>query len=770
MPLFSLSFLVGVCGILFFSAIPPLFILMVAFLWSFVFYFLKKNKKRVLFIGMMGGCCLVMWFAHQRLCCQLPLNVENKQITLIGFIASIPKIEDGNVSFVFRPNNKQNFPEGFHVKRIKLSWYRTDEFPCPGQEWQLTVKLKRPHGFANPGGFDYEAYLFEENIGATGYVMNAADHHLIKTTREHYPITRLRYRLQNELFQLFKDQELSGFLSALIVGNRDYITDQQWDILRKTGTNHLIAIAGLHIGIVIGLVFFLIHFLWRQMPALTLKIPSPIVAAIFSLMAAIFYALLAGFPIQTQRALIMASVFLSAIILKRYINHWHSYFLALLFVLIVNPLNVMLVGFWMSFIAVGVILYAMNDRTKWDTKSEKTNNQFLNLWNRLGKVQCVIMVGLIPITLFVFHEISFVSPIANIIAVPWFALVIVPLCFFGALFLLINKTIAYGLLWMALKNLQVLWSILEKLSQTPILSWHHVIRHLIILFLSMTGVFLLLMPKKTKWRFISILFFIPLMMTNAPTPKLGEIWLTVLDVGQGLATVVQTQHHVLIYDAGPKFSEHFDAGNAVILPYLDYNDIHHVDRLVISHGDEDHIGGANSILQTMKVDSIYSSVPERLREDAEYCLTGQYWDWDGVHFEMLNPSDKQYEGNNSSCVLKISNGKQSLLLTGDIEKQIERALIQNNPYQLSSAILVAPHHGSITSSSPLFVNHVHPQWVIFSTGYLNRFHFPSKTVIQRYEQIGAKPLNTAYSGAIEIDLKDRMTVSQYRITNKKIWR
>lgn len=746
MRVFVLSFLAGVCGIWVFSYVPGLFLLFVGLLVVIILYLRFSNKMVVAILGVMCGFCWVMLYAQMQLAHRLPISQEGKVLAVFGKVISLPQVKQNFTSFVFQTNKR----------KLKLNWYNPQKTIHPGDVWHLHVKLKRPHGFMNSGGFDYEAYLFAKGISATGYVVSKGGNKLIAISYAQ-SFNRLRQLLQQKIQQLFANQALIGFMLALVVGDRTSVAPGQWQILRHTGTNHLIAIAGLHVGLVAGFTFFLINFLWRRIRWLTLRFSSQQAAAIFGLVAALFYSLLSGFSLQTERAFVMLLFLLSALLFKRRVMPWYSWSLALLTVLLLNPLNVINISFWMSFVTVAAIIYCTVGRVGQN-----------KIWRKYGKIQLVIMVAVIPLSLLVFNEASLISIVANIIAVPWFGFIIMPLCFLGAMALCINQHFGFIFLWLAFKNLQGLWVILQFLAALPHIIVHFSIPNIWLFGFMLIAVILVLAPCKFPAKYLAIVFLLPLLTYKFPAPKNNHVWFTLLDVGQGLASVVRTRNHVLIYDTGPKFSEGFDAGSAVILPYLRYYGINNVDLLMVSHGDNDHIGGAQSILQNIKVNRILTSVPQKIGHSANYCYCGQHWNWDGVKFKVLSPpKGEKYSGNNSSCVLRIETGKQSILLTGDIQKSVEDRLLKSGD-DLSATILVAPHHGSRTSSSPGFVQVVYPKIVLYPTGYRNRFHFPSLVVRRRYQKTGAKEYNTAYTGAIFLKLNGHDLLTQlYRV--RHLW-
>jgi len=757
---FVISFLLGVSSLLFFRAIPP-FILIILLLMvsACLFFYFRNNVTKIIFAAMLGFFW-VMFFALIQTNSILPKKLENKKVSITGVVSSIPVNYKDHVSFIF---NTKQINGVSRKKKIKLSWYDSHIHLLPGEVRRLIVRLKRPHGLMNPGGFDYEAWLFQNRIDAIGYVVYNAPPHSINLQFSWQLINRLRYKILKNINSYFSKQPLVGFLTALSIGFRKNITQQQWAVLKLTGTNHLIAIAGLHIGILAGFIYFLFDFLWRRFADLPLKIASPKVAILASLLVACFYGLLAGFSIQTQRALIMLAVFSIAILVSRKMSVWQGYIFALFIVLVFNPFSIISPGFWLSFIIVAAILYRFSG-----FRSRQ------NFFWKMVNMQWVIMLSVLPLSLWYFHEVSWVSCFANIIAVPWFSFIIIPCCFLGVIVLMINHCLGCYLLGFVLKNLEFFWDFLHWIVQLPHLNVQYYLSNEWTFLFLVLSVFLLLSPRGFSGKYLSLFLVLPCFFPKQPILSFGAFKFTLLDVGQGLASVIRTQHHVLLFDTGPRYGVTSDAGERVILPYLASQSIHQVNMLVVSHGDSDHIGGARSVIKKIKVNAILSSVPNYFQRfkysNVKACHQGQHWVWDGVEFTMLSPVFGQpYLGNNSSCVLHVKSLNQSLLLTGDIEKLTESHLDKTFPQQLSAEILVAPHHGSDSSSSQAFIQAVHPHYVLYPVGYLNRFHFPSQVVMARYRHQGSIQLNTAALGAIDFLTGSRLSYDAYRLKNKHIW-
>ena len=367
--------------------------------------------------------------------------------------------------------------------------------------------------------------------------------------------------------------------------------------------------------------------------------------------------------------------------------------------------------------------------------------------------------------------------------IPWIGLVILPLSLCGGLTLLlphILHPIAHTLLYGAERSTALLFYGLEKLSLIPLASFHWGINNIWILLMAILGALLLLAPKNFPGRWLGAIYFLPIFFFKPLNLKPGEFNFTLLDVGQGLASVVSTQHHTLVYDTGLKINPDLDSGNLILLPFLYHLNLHHIDTLMVSHGDSDHIGGANSLLSEIRVDRILTSVPGRfVTPHAEFCQAGQHWQWDGVNFNVLFPPQSAYTNprtlfinNNASCILKVSNSHHSVLLTGDLEILGQNWLLQNRQTSLKTEVLQAPHHGSINAANPAFLTAVKPKYVLFPIGFENRFHFPQPKSLAIYTQTGAKLLNTATNGAITFHFPKSNTppnIDRYRLTHAHYW-
>lgn len=586
---------------------------------------------------------------------------------------------------------------------------------------------------------------------------------LIQRGNAYYFIDNLRQKINKNLKKALQGYPLLGLVSALTTGIRYEITDEQWQVMRGTGTNHLFAISGLHLAFITGMMYGIVRFICCRLPYVTLYIPAPRIASALTLLSALFYSALAGFAIPTQRALLMLSAFSLAIIQRRYLTSSHAFYLVLFIILIIEPFAILSASFWLSFSAVAFIFYAVANRMK-----------PLKNWRAWCRIQLTVSLGLIPLSLLFFHQISWVSFVANLIAIPAIGFLILPLSLLGSLLSLISTFLGNHLLIFAEQILELLWKVLRFFSEIPLAQYYAYVSTRWILFSSLVGVSLLLAPKGMPARCLGFLWILPLFFSESQKPQYGDIWIHLLDVGQGLACVVRTQHHTLIYDTGPRLSPSFDLGKRVVLPFLQTIGVQKVNLMVISHGDNDHSGGAMSILKHIQVDKVLSSIPKKfLPKIVNLCEEKMNWQWDGVRFDILYPPiHHHYLGNNSSCVLKISSYLQGILLVGDIEKAAENYLVHSQQKNLLSSVVVVPHHGSKTSSSIEFLNHIQAAYALFPTGYHNRFKFPHKIVVNRYQRLGSKIYNTATDGTITLKLNARANTIQaetYYEKNHRFW-
>lgn len=759
----TLTFLLGILLFQNFSVLPNTYWVVVILFIILISKLIFKNKLNYL-IAFLLGFLWILIQAHYRCDWKIPKELEGKTIQVSGYIASLPSCDEYHrTQFLFYVKNLYLQNQKLRVNHlIKLSWMKYENDLMVGDKWSLSVRLKRIHGLMNPGGFDYEGWAAQEGLHGVGYVINKNENIKQSSHWYHYTLDRIRQFIQIKIENNLTKTNTSAWIEALIIGERRNISQENWDVLRNTGTNHLMAIAGLHIGFMAGFTHLFFSYLWRRSVLLTLLFPAQQAGAIAALIVALLYSALAGFSIPTQRACIMLTFFLFMILLRRKLISWQGWSIALLCVMLINPLDVLTESFWLSFGSVALIIYGMSGRLG-----------IKNLWWKWGRIQWVIAMGLIPFSLWLFHQFSWVGFLANSIAIPCVGFIIVPLCLLGVVGLLLSDQLGGFILSIADYLLSVVWNILSYFSHLSGSSWHQVIPNNYVLIASCIGMLLLLAPAGFPGRYLGLIWILPLVLFKPILPQSGEVILTLLDVGQGLSAVIQTQNHILVYDTGPRLSDSFDMGESVVTPFLYAHSIKKIDKLVISHGDNDHIGGAKSLLKNFIILSAQTSVPEKLQGfPAQYCLKNDSWIWDQVQFRFLYPVKENLDlDNDSSCVLHIQTGTQSILLPGDIEKLSEKYLVENAYEQLPSTILIAPHHGSKTSGKDSFLKAVHPEYVLYPVGYRNRYHFPNSSVVEEYTDLGAKQFDTVISGAIEIKLTPSgiTHLSEYRKCHKKYW-
>jgi len=706
---------------------------------------LLAGRLRLL-ITFVCGFLLALWHANSILASTITPKFEGQDVKAVGVIGSLPARNGSGTRFNFiieqLSANDRILPL---TGKVRLSWYNPAPILHGGERWQLTLRLKHPHGLMNPGGYDYEAWLLQNRLQGSGYVRQADSNRRLGSATGRYRLLALRDDLAQRLAQSLKGQVYAGLITALAIGERQAITQSQWQVLTRTGTNHLVAISGLHIGLVAGLVFVLVRRLWAAIPWLVLRWPAPSAAAVGGIVAALAYAALAGFSIPTQRALIMVTVVLLAVLLQRHRRPSQVLAIALICVLTIDPLSPLSAGFWLSFAAVAIILFGMNNRLP-------ALGRWSDWWWRWGRLHVLVSIGLFPLLLILFQRLPLMSPLANFIAVPWVSVLVVPPVLLGTLLLPLDTGLAQGCFHLASLSLSGLWPLLTAIARLDLAQWTQHVPLAWSVLPALMGSILLLLPRGVPGRWLGMVWLLPAVLVTSDGPAYQAIYFTLLDVGQGLAAVVQTQNHVLVYDTGPRFATGFDAGETVLVPFLRQRGVTRIDRLIIGHGDNDHIGGSDSLRRQVRIDRVDSSVPERLVwTRARACREHQHWRWDGVDFELLHPPPaRAWQGNNTSCVLRVSNGSDSLLLSGDIEAVAEQRLVTTYGAELASEALVAPHHGSKTSSSEAFIKAVKPDYVLFPVGYRNRYHFPRPRILRRYIDHGSQVLRTDYDGAITL--------------------
>ncbi|WP_248804600.1 DNA internalization-related competence protein ComEC/Rec2 [Pseudomonas sp. MWU13-2100] len=687
------------------------------------------------------GCSWACFQAQRALDDRLAPVLDGQTLWVEGRVVGLPQRDEQVVRFELEGATSRRAPL---PARLRLSWFGGPDLRS-GERWRLAVQLKRGQGLLNPAGFDYEAWLLARRIGATGTIK---DGQLLAPASGAW-----RDGIRRRLLQVDALGQ-SAALVALVLGDGSGLSAQTWRVLQDTGTLHLLVISGQHIGLFAGLVYTLIAGLARYglWPGRWPWLPW---ACGLAFAAALGYALLAGFGVPVRRACVMLAMVLLWRLRYRHLGALVPLLAALNLVLLFDPLVSLQAGFWLSFAAVAVLIFTFSGRLgAW------------SFWQSWTRGQWVIALGLFPALLLLGLPVSLSAPLANWIAVPLVGLLVLPLALFGTL-LLPLPWLGEALLWLAGGLLGGLFQGLEWLAaQVP--AWVPASVPLWAWALSGLGILLLLLPagmplRPLGWPLAALAVFAP---ATQVAPGEAEVWQ--LDVGQGLAILVRTRGHSLLYDAGPRFGE-FDQGERVVLPSLRKLGVRRLDTLLLSHADADHAGGALAVRRGLPVGEVLGGDIEGLPAalQAQPCINGRHWQWDGVRFALWRWSEAR-DSNQSSCVLQIEANGERLLLTGDIDVEAERAFL-DSPLAISSDWLQAPHHGSRSSSSVVFLQRLSPRGVLVSRGRGNAFGHPHPQVIARYKALDMAIFDSAEQGAVRLML-GRFDEPRALQAERRFWR
>jgi competence protein ComEC len=731
---------------------------------------------------------------------QTALNpaIEGRTLQLVGIVANLPQRTEDSARFRFEVESARE-SDGTLVElppQLLLGWYgnrlngyggqlnNADKVQAPpadlrpGDRWQLAVRLKAPHGHINPHGFDYELWLWEQGLQATGYVRNGAKDappQWLGSTWEH-PVERLRQSVRSAIDARVADRAVAGIVAALLVGDQAAIERADWDVFRATGVAHLMAISGLHITGLAWLAALCVGWLWRRSDVWSARkpwslwLPAPIAASACAAIVALAYAVFTGWGVPAQRTVWMLGV---VTLLRVYGLRWplmQVWLTVCAVVLALDPWALMQAGFWLSFVAVGVLFAsgshapvevavhsdALNmfevptERNSQSSErgSKRVGHIAASAWasaQRMWREQWLMSVCLAPLTLLLFHQVSVVGLFANLLAVPWVTLVVTPLCLLG---------LVLPFAWsVAAEALQVLVLLLKACAGVSWAQWSAPAAPLWAGAAALVGMGVWAMRVPMWLRWFGVALVLPVLSWQTPRPAHGTFELVAADMGQGHAVLVRTATHSLLYDTGPRYSAETDAGQRVLVPLLRAWG-ERLDRIVISHQDSDHSGGAPAVMamqpQAEVLTSIASEHPLQQLGAMQRCERGQLWVWDGVQFEVLHPSavdyDRKLKPNALSCVLRVSAHNTSALLAGDIEAAQEQDLLQSGQ-ALQADWLLVPHHGSATSSTQAFLDAVQPSVAIVQAGYRNRFGHPRPDVLRRYTDLGVDVVQTPRCGA-----------------------
>jgi competence protein ComEC len=707
-------------------------------------------RGRALWSAAALGLLFASWQGQRALDQRLPLERHGEILWVQGVIASLPEragVDGGRATWRFAFDTRQaDVPP-----RLRASWYRSDVELAAGQCWRLQLRLRTPRGSLNPGGFDYEGWLLRNGVGATATVRAAercAD-------GDGQRVLRMRQAIVDRIHVTLGQGETGGagpaaLLAALTVGDRSGLRDVDWDRLRITGTTHLFAISGLHLGIIAGCAFFALRWGWSLWPALCLRVPAQRVGLYGSGVAAAGYATLAGFELPVTRALIMLLVLIAAAALDRLRQPSRALAYAWALILLLDPFAPLAPGLWLSFGAVAAILYMSLGRLKLPPA-----------WRVAVRVQLFLSLALVPLTLHFFGGLAWLSPLVNLMAIPVFS-VLTPVLLLAVLALGVHDGFGQWCLRAGAWLLDKAWAALAAAAEFAPAAWIPASPPAAALLLGGIGIVLLFAPRGLPLRPLALIGLAALLLPRGQTVSGLEV--AALDVGQGTAVVVRTPRHTLLFDAGPAFDEGFDAGRSVVVPYLLSQGVRRIDALVLSHGDNDHAGGVAAVRELLPVARVIGT------PDGEACVDGLSWDWDGIAFRFLHPDGGRWSSNNSSCVLHIA-GPFDALLPGDIERGAEARLLRAHRDALSADLLLSPHHGSGTSSTTGFIAAVAPQVVIHPAGWRSRYGHPRRDVVERYDEAGARQHVTGVEGALRVyrDADGALRVDSWRRNAARWW-
>jgi competence protein ComEC len=834
-------FSMAVFSVSLFPVLPHHSLIFLLFIGAFFMGYCRVYVMMSLLLGVCVGSLL----GYGLLSNQLPIALQGKPLTVTGVIIGLPEISDKKVQFFIKviETEKHDNPSSQSLvgKKIKLSWYALPDksvmpwldYPqlSPGQKWQFTVKLRRPRGLVNPAGFDYQAYMLRNNISASGYVIFREKPLLLAEScwQGQGAIDCLRWSIQQKMQHLSARPAVLGALQGLMIGDTHRIAVAQWQLLKSTGTIHLFAISGLHIGLAATIGFFVGHVITKSM-AIFLPFARlyQFLPAFFSIALAGIYSLLAGMSLPTQRALIMVFFFHLGRLLCYRIKPFSLLTFALVLISLVDPLAVQSQGFWLSFMAVAWLLYSFsgtNNRVHGAYfNSAYFNGAYLNsacLNNAisLAKAQWVLAIGLLLPNLWFLQGVSISAPLANLFAISWVSVVMVPLLFLWLLFAVIPlASLEFLVQWLyrvSEFSAEILLIFLQRLDEWSVPFHYLALGEFTLsgMVFSLIATCYVLLPKGVPYKYLSLLCICPLFF---PAVSTGPLSVTFMDAGQGTAIVIQTSRKTLVYDLGRLYSERFSVAEHIVAPYLRHRGLSAVDMLMISHSDSDHAGGLTEFLAITSVNNIVSGqarliTPMLIKEDlvkgnlksddliiekrarktfaktvtkdstgdslVHQCHDGQHWEWDGVSFTVLWPPSERLKqpepasNNNASCVLLVNYQGKTILLTGDIEKPVEQLLLQHPLLQKGIDIVLVPHHGSKTSSSLAWIKKLHPQWAVVTAGFANQYRHPYPSVVARYQNENSHFMNTAEMGAIRlfVDSQNNWQVLGWRVNFRRYW-
>lgn len=734
-PAIAGAFLLGVLAVQALPVLPPRLLVLAIGLAALGAAWLWPRARWIAIVAVGFAWCA--WRADAALLERLPRELEGRDFDVVGVVDDLPLARSDATRFTLRVEQAwlDGEPVALHG-RVRLSWYgQPPEALGACERWRLPLRLKRPRGLVNPGGFDAERHALERRIVAVGYVRDGGARE--RLGRVPLCVDGLRERLSASILAHVGDRHATRLLRAFSVGDTRALDAEDWDVARANGVTHLISISGFHVGVAALFGAALVRLLWWALPALALRVPAPLAMAPAAFATALGYGLLAGGSLPTVRTVLMIGVVTLARLTRRAGSGPQSLALALLAVLAFDPAAVLAPGFWLSFVGVAFLMLSLQHE-----------RGALGFVRELGIGQWVMTIALLPLTVWFFGEASLVGALSNLIAIPFVSLAIVPATLLATLLELIAPALAAPLFVAAGWLIDLQWWLWARMATWPGAHWYLPEVAPAALALAMIGAVWLFLPRGVPLRPLGLLLLLPLVAPALHRPAPGAFEATMIDVGQGLSVLVRTQRHTLLYDAGARYPSEFDLGEAAVLPMLRSLGIDRLDRLIVSHNDNDHAGGAAAVIRAWPDADRLGGEAATSGLDLEPCEAGRDWHWDGVRFRILHPSPTATRtGNDRSCVILVEHAAGRLLLTGDIGLRVERELagaIGDGP----PLVLVVPHHGSRTSSGAGFIAAVQPRVGLVSAGWRSRFGHPHPRVVERYRSAGVDLVNTAEAGAV----------------------
>ena len=729
----SLGLLGGQFSVYSISTVPFGFWVVLAATFFIVCYWLPRWRLAV--AAMVLGGVIAAIAVQQNHSHQWPTKLESTDVTITGLVDGLPT-QSGAVLRLFLSDVLTDIESTSESqpRRIRLNWYRPAQLPKAGERWQFTVRLKPPAGLGNPGNFDVQRHSFITHVDATGYVKSSASAKLLSKARS-FSIDRIRQSIAEKIKATSSGPTVPLVL-GLALGISAGISDVQWQVLRDTGTVHLLAISGLHIALIATFAYVLAGWLWVLCSPLHIRCSKPAFAIPFGFFCAAIYAALAGFSLPTQRALIMLFVAGVGLLTRRASVASFALSAAVILIAVLDPTAVLSIGFAMSFTAVALLIYLGQGRQRSDKK-----------WIGAMRLQWQLSLLMLPLSAWFFGSGSLISPLANLVAVPFVGLLIVPLSITTALLAFISPALSAFTLQLAELLLKWLMIGLQSLANVP---GSHValpVSAQSILLLALLAVVVMVAPLGLRVRRWIWVLLVPIAWYLFQLPAVKQLEVHVLDVGQGLSVAVFTKNHTLLFDTGGRFGDS-TMMERVVEPFLAMRRRSNIDALVISHADEDHSAGLDYLIESQLQLEVFASDSDV----GKFCKAGEAWQWDGVWFAFVHPAEHEVGSRNDrSCVLLIHYGETRFLLTGDIERNAEATLLERG-FDLPITVMTAPHHGSNSSSSSEFLQAVQPQHIVIPAGRNNRHGHPHADVVERYEDVGSRLWVTGEDGAVSFEV------------------